>query len=114
MNVTSLITAFIMENKIIMFFWLTITLFMHPIYRVVIPKYHGKVISSFKNKNHLWENVKLLSIYFVSYVILETLIVYITKHISPKFNEFITSYFFKYVIDHCFKCWCSATIRVTG
>jgi ATP-binding cassette subfamily B protein len=100
MNITSLINAFVMENKFIMFLWLVFTLIMHPIYKVIIPKYHSKVISAFKDKKHFWSNIKILSVYFVVYIILETIIVYITKYISPKFNEFITSYLFKYVIDH--------------
>ena len=100
MNITSLITAFVLDNKVVMFLWLVFTLVMHPIYKVIIPKYHGKVINAFKDKKQLWSTVKILSVYFVVYIVLETIIVYLTKYISPKFNEFITTYVFKYVIDN--------------
>jgi len=46
-----IIYDFVMNQKIVVFMWILFTFLLYPIHHVIIPKYYGLVINSFKDKS---------------------------------------------------------------
>jgi ABC-type multidrug transport system fused ATPase/permease subunit len=90
-----------MKNKIVVVLWIIFTFLLYPIHHVIIPKYYGLVINSFKDKSNKFFNlVKYLVIFYVSAMAIESTLFYCTKIIAPNFGEYATSTMYNYIIDH--------------
>lgn len=99
MKINELILNYIYENKLKTIFWLLITLLLYPLERVIIPKYYGLVINSFKDNKDFNKNIFYLSSLYILYMLLGIFGVYSSKLISPTFGEYITTQFYNYIID---------------
>ena len=96
-----LIYHFVMKNKIVVFVWIIFTFLLYPIHHVIIPKYYGLVINSFKDKSSKFmELVKYLTLFYISSMVIESILFYCTKIIAPNFGEYATSIMYNYIIDH--------------
>jgi len=101
LKMNDLILHFVMKNKIVVVLWIIFTFLLYPIHHVIIPKYYGLVINSFKDKSNKFFNlVKYLVIFYVSAMAIESTLFYCTKIIAPNFGEYATSTMYNYIIDH--------------
>lgn len=100
-KINDIIIDFMLKNKIIIFIWVLLTFILYPIHHVIIPKYYGLVINSFKDKSSKFVNfVTYLSLFYILSMIVESSLYYCTKIISPNFGEFATTALYNYVIDN--------------
>jgi ATP-binding cassette subfamily B protein len=96
-----LILHFVMKNKVVVFLWIFFTFLLYPIHHVIIPKYYGLVINSFKDKSNKFLNlVKYLVLFYICAMAIESILFYCTKIIAPNFGEYATSTMYNYIIDH--------------
>ena len=96
-----LILHFVMKNKVVVFLWIFFTFLLYPIHHVIIPKYYGLVINSFKDKSNKFLNlVKYLVLFYIGAMAIESILFYCTKIIAPNFGEYATSTMYNYIIDH--------------
>ena len=101
LKMNDLIIHFVFKHKIVVFLWIIFTFLLYPIHHVIIPKYYGLVINSFKDKsNKFLDLVKYLVIFYVSAMAIESTLFYCTKIIAPNFGEYATSTMYNYIIDH--------------
>lgn len=100
-KMNDLILHFVMKNKVVVFLWIFFTFLLYPIHHVIIPKYYGLVINSFKDKSNKFLNlVKYLVLFYIGAMAIESILFYCTKIISPNFGEYATSTMYNYIIDH--------------
>ena len=100
-KMNDLIYEFIMNHKLVVFIWIFFTFLLYPIHHVIIPKYYGLVINSFKDKSNKFLNlVKYLVLFYIAAMAIESSLFYCTKIISPNFGEFATTTMYNYIIDH--------------
>ena len=100
-KMNDLILHFVMKNKVVVFLWIFFTFLLYPIHHVIIPKYYGLVINSFKDKSNKFLNlVKYLVLFYISSMAIESILFYCTKIIAPNFGEYATSTMYNYIIDH--------------
>lgn len=100
MKINDIIIEYIYDNKYKTLFWLCISILLYPINGVIIPKYYGLVINSFKDKKFFSDNIFYLIIYYIISMILGILGLYSTKLIIPSFGEYITTRFYNFIIDN--------------
>ena len=101
LKMNDLIYDFVMKNKIVVFLWILFTFLLYPIHHVIIPKYYGLVINSFKDKSNKFLNlVKYLVLFYIFAMAIESSLFYCTKIIAPNFGEFATTTMYNYIIDH--------------
>jgi ABC-type multidrug transport system fused ATPase/permease subunit len=101
LKMNDLILHFVFKNKVVVFLWILFTFLLYPIHHVIIPKYYGLVINSFKDKSNKFLNlVKYLVLFYVSAMAIESTLFYCTKIIAPNFGEYATSTMYNYIIDH--------------
>lgn len=101
MKMNDIIYDFILNHKIVVFFWILFTFLLYPIHHVIVPKYYGLVINSFKDKSNKFLIYSgYLALFYICSMIIESSLYYCTKIISPNFGEYATSYLYNYVIDH--------------
>lgn len=101
LKMNDLILHFVFKHKIVVFLWIIFTFLLYPIHHVIIPKYYGLVINSFKDKsNKFLILVKYLVLFYVSAMAIESTLFYCTKIIAPNFGEYATSTMYNYIIDH--------------
>lgn len=101
LKMNDLILHFVFKYKIVVFLWIIFTFLLYPIHHVIIPKYYGLVINSFKDKsNKFLILVKYLVLFYVSAMAIESTLFYCTKIIAPNFGEYATSTMYNYIIDH--------------
>ena len=100
-KMNDLIYEFVMNHKVVVFIWIFFTFLLYPIHHVIIPKYYGLVINSFKDKSNKFLNlVKYLVLFYIAAMAIESSLFYCTKIISPNFGEFATTTMYNYIIDH--------------
>jgi len=100
-KMNDLILHFVMKNKVVVFLWIFFTFLLYPIHHVIIPKYYGLVINSFKDKSNKFLNlVKYLVLFYICAMAIESILFYCTKIIAPNFGEYATSTMYNYIIDH--------------
>jgi ABC-type multidrug transport system fused ATPase/permease subunit len=96
-----IIYNFVMNQKIIVFMWIFFTFLLYPIHHVIIPKYYGLVINSFKDKSkQFMDFVKYLVLFYILSMGIESILFYCIKIISPNFGEYATTTMYNYIIDH--------------
>jgi len=101
LKMNDLIIHFVFKHKIVVFLWIIFTFLLYPIHHVIIPKYYGLVINSFKDKsNKFLDLVKYLVLFYISAMAIESTLFYCTKIIAPNFGEYATSTMYNYIIDH--------------
>lgn len=100
MKINTIIINYIYENKLKTIFWLLITLLLYPLDRVIIPKYYGLVINSFKDNKNFSTNVLYLASFYIISMILGVFGVFSSKLITPTFGEYITTKFYNFIIDN--------------
>jgi ABC-type multidrug transport system fused ATPase/permease subunit len=101
LKMNDLILHFVFKHKIVVFLWIIFTFLLYPIHHVIIPKYYGLVINSFKDKSNKFLNlVKYLVLFYISAMAIESTLFYCTKIIAPNFGEYATSTMYNYIIDH--------------
>lgn len=101
LSVNQLLYEYIHKNKCMVFLWFLFTILLYPIQHVTIPKYYGLVINSFKDKSAKF--IKLvcsLILFYISTMIIDSILFYCTKYIGPSFGEFSTSEMFNYIMDN--------------
>ncbi len=96
-----IIYDFVMNQKIVVFMWILFTFLLYPIHHVIIPKYYGLVINSFKDKSkQFMDFIKYLVFFYILSMGIESVLFYCTKIISPNFGEYATTTMYNYIIDH--------------
>ena len=100
MKINTIIINYIQENKLKTIFWILITLILYPLDKVIIPKYYGFVINSFKDKKNFNVNVLYLASFYLLSMFIGVIGVYSSKLITPTFGEYITTKFYNFIIDN--------------
>ncbi len=74
-----IIYDFVMNQKIVVFMWILFTFLLYPIHHVIIPKYYGLVINSFKDKSKQF--MDFINIWYSLYLSMgiESVLFYCTK-----------------------------------
>lgn len=100
-KMNNVIYEFAISNKLVILTWILLTFLLYPLHHVIIPKYYGLVINSFKDSSNTFKDyVKYLSAFYVISMVIESSLYYCTKLISPEFAEFATSRLYNYIIDN--------------
>lgn len=96
-----LIIHFVLKHTLVVFMWILFTFLLYPIHHVIIPKYYGLVINSFKDKSkQFMVLVQYLVFFYISSMVIESILFYYTKIISPSFGEYATTTMYNYIIDN--------------
>jgi len=102
LSIYGLLISFMKKNYFIFFIYFLITILLYPFHYIIIPKYYGMVINSFKDKNQssFVYFVKLLLGSYVLCWFLEMCLYKTQSVIFPDFAEYTTGSIFEFIIDH--------------
>jgi len=101
LEVNHLIQEYASTHIWITFLWLLFTIVLYPIQHVIIPKYYGLVINSFKDQSSkFFQLVAYLVGFYIATMVLDIALLYCSKEIGPSFGEFATARMFNYVLDN--------------
>jgi len=101
LSIYSILISFMKKNTLIFFIYFLITILLYPFHYIIIPKYYGMVINSFKDKSKAFVYfVKMLLGAYVLCWILEMCLYKTQSVIFPEFAEYTTGSIFEFIIDH--------------
>lgn len=102
LDIHKLLITFIKDNKLLFIFYFIVSLLLYPIHYILIPKYYGYVINSFKDKkeSRFIFMVKALIFFYILCWFLETGLLFLQYKIFPEFAEYATGTIFEFIIDH--------------
>lgn len=101
LSIYSILVSFMKKNSLIFFIYFLITILLYPFHYIIIPKYYGMVINSFKDKSKAFVYfVKMLLGAYVLCWILEMCLYKTQSVIFPEFAEYTTGSIFEFIIDH--------------
>ena len=102
LSISSILVSFIKQNPLVFILYFIITILLYPFHYIIIPKYYGMVINSFKddNKSSFVYFVKMLLGAYVLCWILEMSLYKTQSVIFPNFAEYTTGSIFEFIIDH--------------
>ena len=101
LSIYSILVSFMKKNSLIFIIYFLITILLYPFHYIIIPKYYGMVINSFKDKSKAFVYfVKMLLGAYVLCWILEMCLYKTQSVIFPEFAEYTTGSIFEFIIDH--------------
>ena len=101
LSIYSILVSFMKKNTLIFVIYFLITILLYPFHYIIIPKYYGMVINSFKDKSKAFVYfVKMLLGAYVLCWILEMCLYKTQSVIFPEFAEYTTGSIFEFIIDH--------------
>lgn len=101
LSIYSILVSFMKKNSLIFIIYFLITILLYPFHYIIIPKYYGMVINSFKDKSKSFVYfVKMLLGAYVLCWILEMCLYKTQSVIFPEFAEYTTGSIFEFIIDH--------------
>ena len=102
LSIYGILVSFIKKKYIVFIIYFIITILLYPFHYIIIPKYYGMVINSFKdnNKSSFGYFVKMLLGAYVLCWILEMSLYKTQSIIFPDFAEYTTGSIFEFIIDH--------------
>jgi len=101
LSIYSILVSFMKKNTLIFVIYFLITILLYPFHYIIIPKYYGMVINSFKDKSKSFVYfVKMLLGAYVLCWILEMCLYKTQSVIFPDFAEYTTGSIFEFIIDH--------------
>lgn len=102
LSIYGILVSFMKKNMLIFFIYFLITVLLYPFHYIIIPKYYGMVINSFKDKNQssFVYFVKMLLGAYVLCWFLEMCLYKTQSVIFPDFAEYTTGSIFEFIIDH--------------
>ena len=101
LSIYSILVSFMKKNTLIFVIYFLITILLYPFHYIIIPKYYGMVINSFKDKSKVFVYfVKMLLGAYVLCWILEMCLYKTQSVIFPEFAEYTTGSIFEFIIDH--------------
>ena len=101
LSIYSILVSFMKKNSLIFVIYFLITILLYPFHYIIIPKYYGMVINSFKDKSKAFVYfVKMLLAAYVVCWILEMCLYKTQSVIFPEFAEYTTGSIFEFIIDH--------------
>lgn len=101
LSIYSILVSFMKKNTLIFVIYFLITILLYPFHYIIIPKYYGMVINSFKDKSKSFVYfVKMLLGAYVLCWILEMCLYKTQSVIFPEFAEYTTGSIFEFIIDH--------------
>ena len=101
LSIYSILVSFMKKNTLIFIIYFLITILLYPFHYIIIPKYYGMVINSFKDKSKAFVYfVKMLLGAYVLCWILEMCLYKTQSVIFPEFAEYTTGSIFEFIIDH--------------
>lgn len=101
LSIYSILISFMKKNTLIFVIYFLITILLYPFHYIIIPKYYGMVINSFKDKSKAFVYfVKMLLGAYVLCWILEMCLYKTQSVIFPEFAEYTTGSIFEFIIDH--------------
>lgn len=101
LSIYSILVSFMKKNTLIFVIYFLITILLYPFHYIIIPKYYGMVINSFKDKSKAFVYfVKMLLGAYVLCWILEMCLYKTQSIIFPEFAEYTTGSIFEFIIDH--------------
>ena len=102
LSISSILISFIKQNPLVFILYFIITILLYPFHYIIIPKYYGMVINSFKddNKSSFVYFVKMLLGAYVLCWFLEMSLYKTQSVIFPNFAEYTTGSIFEFIIDH--------------
>ena len=101
LSIYSILVSFMKKNTLIFVIYFLITILLYPFHYIIIPKYYGMVINSFKDKSKAFVYfVKMLLGAYVLCWILEMCLYKTQSVIFPDFAEYTTGSIFEFIIDH--------------
>jgi ABC-type multidrug transport system fused ATPase/permease subunit len=102
LSIYGILVSFMKKKYIVFIIYFMITVLLYPFHYIIIPKYYGMVINSFKdnNKSSFVYFVKMLLGAYVLCWILEMSLYKTQSVIFPDFAEYTTGSIFEFIIDH--------------
>jgi len=102
LSIYGILVSFMKKNTLVFIIYFIITILLYPFHYIIIPKYYGMVINSFKDKNQssFVYFVKMLLASYVLCWILEMCLYKTQSVIFPDFAEYTTGSIFEFIIDH--------------
>jgi len=102
LSIYGILVSFMKKKYIVFIIYFIITILLYPFHYIIIPKYYGMVINSFKdnNKSSFAYFVKMLLGAYVLCWILEMSLYKTQSVIFPEFAEYTTGSIFEFIIDH--------------
>ena len=102
LSIYGILVSFMKKNVLVFVIYFLITILLYPFHYIIIPKYYGMVINSFKdnNKSSFGYFVKMLLAAYVLCWVLEMCLYKTQSVIFPEFAEYTTGAIFEFIIDH--------------
>lgn len=101
LSVNQMLYEYVGKNKLEVVLWFLFTILLYPIQHVIIPKYYGLVINSFKDQSaKFMKLVYGLIGFYIAAMAINSALFYYTKYIGPSFGEFSTCSMFNYIMDN--------------